>query len=89
MGWNTWNKYGCNIDEQLILDAAKAIVSSGLKDYGYNYVIIDDCWQKNEREKNKELLPDPKKFPRGMKALVDDIHDMGLKVGIYSSAGTL
>ncbi|KAI8583120.1 hypothetical protein K450DRAFT_277607 [Umbelopsis ramanniana AG] len=89
MGWNTWNKYGCNIDEQLILDAAKSIVSSGLKDYGYNYVIIDDCWQKNKREKNKELLPDPTKFPRGMKALVDDIHDMGLKVGIYSSAGTL
>jgi alpha-galactosidase len=89
MGWNTWNKYGCNIDEQLILDAAKAIVSSGLKDYGYNYVVIDDCWQKNEREKNKTLLPDPTKFPRGMKPLVDDIHAMGLKVGIYSSAGTL
>ncbi|KAH8556630.1 alpha-galactosidase [Umbelopsis sp. PMI_123] len=89
MGWNTWNKYGCNIDEQLILDAAKAVVSSGLKDYGYNYVVIDDCWQKNEREKNKTLLPDPTKFPRGMKPLVDDIHAMGLKVGIYSSAGTL
>lgn len=90
MGWNTWNKYGCNIDEQLVLNAAKSIASNGLKDLGYNYVIIDDCWQQNEREKkSKELLADSKKFPRGMKALVDDIHKMGLKVGIYSSAGTL
>lgn len=89
MGWNTWNKYGCNVDEQLILNAAKAIASSGLKDLGYNYVIIDDCWQKNEREKSKELLADPVKFPRGIKPLVDDIHKLGLKAGIYSSAGTL
>nr|3A5V_A Chain A, Alpha-galactosidase [Umbelopsis vinacea] len=89
MGWNTWNKYGCNVDEQLILDAAKAIASSGLKDLGYNYVIIDDCWQKNERESSKTLLADPTKFPRGIKPLVDDIHNLGLKAGIYSSAGTL
>jgi alpha-galactosidase len=90
MGWNTWNKYGCNINEDIILNAAKAISSNGLKDLGYNYIVIDDCWQLHQRDnKTKQIVPDPTKFPRGIKALTDDIHNLGMQVGIYSSAGTL
>ncbi|KAM3589252.1 hypothetical protein VKS41_000123 [Umbelopsis sp. WA50703] len=89
MGWNTWNKYGCNINEDIILNAAKAISSNGLKDLGYNYIVIDDCWQLHQRDnKTKQIVPDPTKFPRGIKALTDDIHNLGMQVGIYSSAGT-
>ncbi|KAG2186295.1 hypothetical protein INT43_002733 [Umbelopsis isabellina] len=89
MGWNTWNKYGCNINEDIILNAAKAIASNGLKDLGYNYIIIDDCWQLHQRDnKSKQIVPDPTKFPRGLKALTSDIHKLGMQVGIYSSAGT-
>src|SRR5688572_33151289 len=86
MGWNTWNKFACNVDEKLIRDAADAMVSSGLKDAGYNFIVIDDCWH-GKRDSLGFIQPDPEKFPSGMKALADYIHSKGLKFGIYSDAG--
>jgi len=88
MGWNSWNYFNCNgINEQVIKGVADAMVSSGMKDAGYEYIVIDDCWQV-DRDENGEILPDPEKFPSGMKALSDYIHDKGLKFGLYSCAGT-
>lgn len=87
MGWNSWNKFGCNVDEKLIRGAADAMVSSGLKDAGYQYVVIDDCWQVG-RDKEGNIVPDPQKFAGGIKALADYVHSKGLKFGIYSDAGT-
>ncbi|KAG9011859.1 hypothetical protein FRB90_006957 [Tulasnella sp. 427] len=90
MGWNTWNHFGCEITEDLILSAARVIVKTGLKDLGYEYVLIDDCWQAAERDpKTKAPVANPKKFPNGIKHLADEIHKMGLKMGIYSDAGSL
>ncbi|HTI63334.1 MAG TPA: glycoside hydrolase family 27 protein [Gemmatimonadaceae bacterium] len=88
MGWNSWNKFGCRIDEQLIRGTADAMVSSGMKDAGYRYVNIDDCWEAPERDANGNLTTDSQRFPSGMKALADYVHSKGLKLGIYSSAGT-
>ncbi len=87
MGWNSWNKFACNVDETLIKQIADSMVSSGMRDAGYKYIIIDDCWQIG-RDKNGNIIPDPKRFPSGMKALADYIHSKGLKFGIYSDAGT-
>ena len=87
MGWNSWNKFGCDVSEKLIKDIADAMVVSGMKDAGYEYIIIDDCWQIG-RDKQGNIIPDPKRFPSGMKALADYIHSKGLKFGIYSDAGT-
>ncbi|KAK6508744.1 hypothetical protein TWF506_010821 [Arthrobotrys conoides] len=90
MGWNTWNTFGCNINQQTILTAAQAIKNSGLIDYGYEYVVIDDCWSvKSGRDGQGNLVADPSKFPNGIKWLADQVHALGLKIGIYSSAGTL
>eukprot|EP01080_Neovahlkampfia_damariscottae_P011039 gene11039-3745_t len=86
MGWNTWNKFGCNINENLIKSTADVMISSGLSDLGYKYINIDDCWENTSRE-NGKLIPDPNTFPSGMKNLSDYIHSLGLKIGIYSSAG--
>ncbi len=88
MGWNSWNTFQANINEQLIKDTAKIIAESGLKDAGYQYVVIDDCWMTRERDANGQLVADPQKFPSGMKALADYIHGLGLKFGIYNDAGT-
>jgi alpha-galactosidase len=88
MGWNSWNKYGCNVSETLIMGMADAMVSSGMKDAGYEYVVIDDCWQVS-RDENGEIVVDKDRFPHGMKYLADYIHSKGLKFGIYSCAGTL
>jgi alpha-galactosidase len=88
MGWNSWNKFACNIDEALVRETADAMVSSGLKDAGYEYVNIDDCWQARERDAEGKLQPDPARFPSGMRALADYVHDLGLKLGIYSDRGT-
>jgi alpha-galactosidase len=87
MGWNSWNKFGCDVSDKLIREMADAIVRSGMKDAGYQYVIIDDCWQVG-RDADGNILPDPQRFPAGMKALADHIHAKGLKFGIYSDAGT-
>jgi alpha-galactosidase len=87
MGWNTWNRFACHVDEALIRTAADNIVSSGMKDAGYRYIVIDDCWQ-GERDAAGNIRPDPKLFPSGIKALADYVHSRGLKFGIYSDAGT-
>lgn len=87
MGWNSWNHFECNINETLVKAAADALVSSGLAQVGYTYVNLDDCWAQSERDSQNNLVPDPKKFPSGLKALGDYIHGLGLKFGIYSSAG--
>ena len=87
MGWNSWNKFGCNVDEQMIRDMANAMVSSGMKDAGYQYVVIDDCWQV-ERDAQGNIMADAKRFPSGMRALAEYVHSKGLKFGLYSDAGT-
>jgi alpha-galactosidase len=86
MGWNSWNKFGCNIDEKLIRETADAIVKLGLKDAGYQYVNIDDCWH-GTRDEAGNMRPDPVRFPSGMKALADYVHARGLKIGLYSDVG--
>ncbi|MGP3982518.1 NPCBM/NEW2 domain-containing protein [Streptomyces sp. KR80] len=88
LGWNSWNEFGCNIDENLIRQTADAIVSSGMRDAGYTYVNIDDCWMARERDAAGRLQADPTRFPSGIKALADYVHGKALKLGIYSSAGT-
>ena len=88
MGWNSWNHYACDIDETLIKATADAIVSSGLRDAGYTYVNLDDCWH-GERDADGNIQPDPVRFPSGMKALGDYLHERGLKFGIYSDAGSM
>jgi alpha-galactosidase len=87
MGWNSWNKFACDVSEKLIKEAADAVVTSGMKDAGYQYVVIDDCWQVS-RDESGNIIPDAQRFPGGMKALGDYIHSKGLKFGIYSDAGT-
>jgi alpha-galactosidase len=86
MGWNSWNKFGCNIDEATVRRVADAMVSSGMKDAGYHYVVIDDCWH-GARDADGFITADVAKFPSGIKALADYIHAKGLKFGIYSDAG--
>jgi alpha-galactosidase len=86
MGWNSWNSFACDINEQLIRDTADAMVKQGLKDAGYEYVNIDDCWH-GKRDKDGVIHPDAKRFPSGMKALADYVHSKGLKLGIYSDVG--
>lgn len=86
MGWNSWNNFGCDVSEKLIRETADAMVKSGMKDAGYQYVNIDDCWH-GERDEQGFIQPDSKLFPSGMKALADYVHGKGLKLGIYSDAG--
>ena len=88
MGWNSWNKFGCDVSEKLIKEMADALVSSGMKDAGYQYIVIDDCWQV-DRDAQGNIIADPKRFPSGMKALADYVHSKGLKFGLYSDAGML
>lgn len=88
MGWNAWNQYKCTINENIVKQTADSIVSSGLKDLGYTYINIDDCWQ-IARDASGRILEDKEKFPSGMKALADYVHSLGLKFGLYSDAGFL
>src|SRR5882757_3233280 len=88
MGFNDWNSFGCNVDEQLIKQTADFFVSSGLQAAGYQYVNIDDCWLTHSRDANGNLVPDPVKFPDGIKGTADYVHAKGLKLGIYEDAGT-
>jgi alpha-galactosidase len=87
MGWNSWNKFGCNVNEDMIKGMADAMASSGMKDAGYQYVVIDDCWQVS-RDAQGYIVADSQHFPSGIKALADYVHSKGLKFGIYSDAGT-
>ncbi len=86
MGWNSWNKFACNIDENIIKGVADAMVENGLRDAGYVYLNLDDCWH-GKRDSLGFIQADPVKFPSGIKALADYVHSKGLKIGIYSDAG--
>ena len=88
MGWNTWNTFACDINENLIKETADAMVASGMKDAGYEYVIIDDCWH-GERDEKGFIQVDPERFPSGMKALADYVHSKGLKLGIISKGDVI
>ncbi|HEY5080309.1 MAG TPA: glycoside hydrolase family 27 protein, partial [Opitutaceae bacterium] len=88
MGWNTWNTFQCECSEKLVRETADAMVATGMRDAGYVYVVIDDCWAKKERDGNGDLVADPVKFPGGMKALAAYVHSKGLKFGIYGCAGS-
>lgn len=91
MGWNSWNEYACDINETVFLEVGRQLVALGLKDLGYEYVNIDDCWSDKEKRRDPvthELLPDKLKFPNGIARTAELIHNLGLKVGIYSDAGT-
>jgi alpha-galactosidase len=88
MGWNSWNQVGCTgLTAQVVENAADAIVADGLKAAGYEYVVVDDCWQ-GGRDAQGNLIPDPKRFPQGMKAVADYVHADGLKFGIYAAPGS-
>src|SRR2546423_11517 len=86
MGWNSWNHFGCDVSEALIRETADAMVTSGMRDAGYKYVVIDDCWQVS-RDASGSIVADPQRFPHGVKALADYVHSKGLKFGIYTDAG--
>jgi alpha-galactosidase len=88
MGWNSWNYFACDINAELIKEMADAMVESGMKEAGYEYINIDDCWMAPTRDENGNLEPDPERFPNGIDAVADYVHEKGLKLGIYSSAGT-
>jgi alpha-galactosidase len=88
MGWNSWNTFQTNIDEPLLKGMVDTYVSSGMKDAGYQYFVLDDGWMTMERDKDGNLVADPKKFPNGMKEFADYVHSKGLKFGIYNCAGT-
>jgi alpha-galactosidase len=88
MGWNSWNKFQGRVSEQLIRETADAMATNGMKDAGYQYVNIDDVWQATQRDAQGNILPDPERFSSGIKALADYVHSKGLKLGIYSDAGT-
>src|SRR5690349_2298028 len=87
MGWNSWNSFHCDVSADLVEATADAMVASGMKDVGYTYVNIDDCWLLKQRGAHGELVPDPAKFPHGIEAVADYVHGKGLKLGIYESAG--
>jgi alpha-galactosidase len=89
MGWNSWNTFACkDIHEKVVREAADAIASNGMKQAGYEYVVIDDCWQIG-RDAAGNIVADPECFPSGIKALADYIHNKGLKFGLYTDAGTM
>ncbi|QUQ65071.1 NEW3 domain-containing protein [Kutzneria sp. CA-103260] len=88
MGWNDWNAFGCGVDQQLVEQTADTLVSSGMRDAGYTYVNIDDCWALPDRNANGDLVADPAKFPDGIAKLADYVHARGLKLGIYEDSGT-
>jgi alpha-galactosidase len=88
MGWNSWNKFGCNVSEKLIREIADVMVSSGMKSAGYQYVNIDDCWQVS-RQPDGTIVADGERFPNGIKSLADYVHRKGLKLGIYTDAGRM
>src|SRR3954447_4927820 len=89
MGYNDWNAFGCNVSEALIKDTALAMHNNGMQAAGYQYVNIDDCWLTKSRDANGHLVPDPVKFPDGIKGTAEYVHSLGLKLGIYNDAGSL
>ncbi len=88
MGWNPWDAYGCSVSAKLVERTANAIVADGMKAAGYEYVNIDDCWPARRRDASGDLVPDPSRFPKGMRSVAAYVHHLGLKLGIYADAGT-
>jgi alpha-galactosidase len=88
MGWNSWNHYGCKINETIVKETADLLVSIGLAAKGYKYLNIDDCWQIERNQTTKEIVPDSSRFPSGMASLAEYAHSKGLLFGLYSDAGT-
>ena len=89
MGWNSWNKFACKgINEKVVRESADQMAANGMKDAGYQYVVIDDCWQTG-RDAAGNIVADAEKFPSGIKALADYVHSKGLKFGIYTDVGTM
>lgn len=89
MGWNSWNTFGCDISEKTVKETADLFIKLGLKDAGYQYVVIDDGWMEMERDaETLQLVPNKQKFPNGIKTVADYVHSKGLKFGIYNCAGT-
>jgi alpha-galactosidase len=88
MGWNSWNKFGCDVNEKLIREIADVMVSSGMQAAGYKYVNIDDCWQVS-RQADGTIVADPQHFPSGIKSLADYVHSKALKLGVYTDAGRM
>ena len=86
MGWNSWNTFGENLTEDLIIETAEAMIANGMRDLGYNYINIDDLWQLKERGADGHIVIDSTKFPRGIKYVADYLHDRGFRLGIYSDA---
>ncbi|TEA16702.1 Alpha-galactosidase [Colletotrichum sidae] len=90
MGWNNWNAFACDVSEHLLLGTSERIVSLGLRDLGYDHVVLDDCWQDEAgRDAKGKLHPNLAKFPNGLKHVSDSIHGLGLKYGMYSTAGEM
>ena len=88
MGWNSWNTFAENINEDLVKETVDSMKEQGFLEAGYEYVVMDDCWSLKERDAEGRLVADPEKFPGGIKALADYIHDKGFKFGMYSCCGT-
>ncbi|TDL18476.1 glycoside hydrolase [Rickenella mellea] len=88
LGWNNYNAFGCNVGQTTILAQANQFISLGLKTAGYQYVNIDDCWALRSRDSSGRMVPDSSKWPNGISGLATQIHNLGLKLGIYSDAGT-
>src|SRR5207248_8660584 len=87
MGWNTWYGFHCMYDEQSLRDTADALLATGLRDLGYQNLILDDCWQ-TSRDASGVIVADPTRFPSGIQSLADYVHARGLKLGIYTDAGS-
>lgn len=89
MGWNSWNRFQCEgLNEQVVRETADALLRTGMREAGYEYIVLDDCWQIG-RDSAGNIVADPKKFPSGIKALADYLHGKGFKFGLYSCAGTM
>jgi len=88
MGWNSWNTFEINISEDLVMGIAQTMIDSGMRDAGYTYIVLDDGWMLHERDENGNLVPDPEKFPNGIKHLADWLHERGFKFGLYNCAGS-
>jgi hypothetical protein len=89
MGWNSWNRFRCHeVNENVVKAAADAMVASGMRDAGYEYVVLDDCWQAPRRDADGRLQPNPETFPSGIKALAGYVHARGLKFGLYAVPGS-
>src|SRR4030043_900865 len=88
MGWNSWNAFGLDINSKIVMSVADAMVAKGIKNAGYEYIVIDDGWQ-IDRDKDGKIIVDSTRFPEGIKFLADYVHPKGLKFGIYTCSGIM